>query len=95
MGSTWNMDLVREIYATAAREARAVGIHQLFTLVIEPNRDPRLGRNEEGYSEDPYLCARIAEAIVQRRQGDDVSATRQSGGRTVPLSRTEPAGRRS
>jgi len=74
IGSTWNPQLVREIYATAAREARSVGIHQLFTLVVEPNRDPRLGRNEEGYSEDPYLCARIAESIVLGAQGQDVSA---------------------
>jgi len=74
IGSTWNMDLVRRIYAAAAREARSVGIHQLFTLVVEPNRDPRLGRNEEGYSEDPYLCARIAESIVRGAQGYDVSA---------------------
>ena len=74
IGSTWDPELVREIYATAAREARSVGIHQLFTLVVEPNRDPRLGRNEEGYSEDPYLCARIAESIVRGAQGDDVSA---------------------
>jgi beta-glucosidase len=59
IGSTWNMDLVRRIYSVAAKEARAVGIHQLFTLVIEPIRDPRLGRNEEAYSEDPYLCSRI------------------------------------
>jgi beta-glucosidase len=74
IGSTWNMDMVREIYSAEAREARAVGIHQLFTLVIEPNRDPRLGRNEEGYSEDPYLCSRVAQAIVQGAQGKDVSA---------------------
>ena len=74
LGSTWNPDLLREIYAAAAREARAVGIHQLFTLVIEPNRDPRLGRNQEGYSEDPYLCARIAETIVEGAQGGDVAA---------------------
>ena len=74
IGSTWNMDLVNKIYTIAAREARAVGIHQLFTLVVEPVRDPRLGRNEEGYSEDPYLCSRIAEEIVEGVQGDDVSA---------------------
>ncbi len=74
LGSTWNMDLVEDIYSTAAREARAIGIHQLFTLVVEPNRDPRLGRNEEGYSEDIYLCSRIAESIVKGVQGDDVSA---------------------
>ncbi len=74
IGSTWNMDLVKSIYTTAAREARAIGIHQLFTLVVEPNRDPRLGRNEEGYSEDPYLCSRIAESIVGGTQGNDISA---------------------
>ena len=74
IGSTWNMDLVRQIYSAEASEARSVGIHQLFTLVIEPNRDPRLGRNQEGYSEDPYLCSRIAQSIVQGAQGKDVSA---------------------
>jgi beta-glucosidase len=74
IGSTWNLDLIQRIYAAAAREARAVGIHQLYTLVVEPNRDPRLGRNQEGYSEDPYLCSRIAEAVVAGAQGDDVSA---------------------
>jgi len=74
IGSTWNMGLVKRIYTVAAREARAIGIHQIFTLVIEPNRDPRLGRNQEGFSEDPYMCSRIAETIVGAAQGDDVSA---------------------
>jgi beta-glucosidase len=74
IGSTWNMNLVKDIYTVAAREARAIGVHQLFTLVVEPNRDPRLGRNEEGYSEDPYLCSRIAMSIVGGTQGDDISA---------------------
>jgi beta-glucosidase len=74
LGSSWNPSMLMQIYAAAAREARAVGIHQLFTLVIEPNRDPRLGRNQEGYSEDPFLCARIAEAIVEGVQGSDVAA---------------------
>lgn len=73
LGSTWNLDLLARIYATAAREARARGIHQLYTLVVEPNRDPRLGRNQEGFSEDPFLCARIAQTIVESAQGRDVS----------------------
>ncbi len=73
LGSTWNLDLLRKVYETAAKEARAVGIHQLFTLVIEPTRDPRLGRNQEGYSEDPYLCAQIAKTIVRAVQGYDIS----------------------
>ncbi len=74
IGSMWDMDLVREIYAAAAAEARSVGIHQLFTIVIEPNRDPRMGRNEETYSEDPWLCSRIAEAAVRGAQGDNIAA---------------------
>jgi beta-glucosidase len=74
IGSAWNMEMVENIYAAVAKEARARGIHALGTLVIEPNRDPRLGRNEEGYSEDPYFCSRIAEAIVHGIQGNDVSA---------------------
>lgn len=73
IGSTWNMDMVKDIYTVAAREGRAIGIHQLFTLVVEPNRDPRLGRNEETYSEDPYLCSRIAEQIVMGTQGDNIA----------------------
>ena len=59
---------------TVAKEARSIGIHQNFTLVVEPIRDPRLGRNEEAFSEDPFLCSRIAETIVRSMQGNDVSA---------------------
>lgn len=74
LGSTWNLDLIERIYAAVAREARSVGVHQLYTLVIEPTRDPRLGRNEEGYSEDPYLVSQIAGRIVAGIQRDDISA---------------------
>ena len=74
IGSSWNRNLVREIYTTAAREGKSIGVHGLCTLVIEPNRDPRMGRNEEGYSEDPYMCSQIAAEIVQALQGYDISA---------------------
>jgi beta-glucosidase len=74
LGSTFDMDLVKAIYAAAAAEARSIGVHELCTLVIEPNRDPRLGRNMEGYSEDPYLCGRIATSIVRGAQGYSVAA---------------------
>jgi beta-glucosidase len=73
LGSSWDLCLFEEVYAATAREARAIGVHQLFTLVVEPNRDPRLGRNQEGYSEDPWLVSRIAETIVRAVQGSDVS----------------------
>jgi beta-glucosidase len=74
LGSAWDPDLISEIYAATAEEARAIGIHQIFTLVVEPIRDPRLGRNEEAWSEDPYFCARYAETIVRAVQGDHVAA---------------------
>ena len=74
IGSSWNKNLVRQIYTVAAKEGKAIGVHGLCTLVIEPNRDPRMGRNEEGYSEDPYMCSQIAANIVQALQGYDISA---------------------
>lgn len=74
MGSTFDPDLVRSVYAAAAAEARAVGIHMLSTLVMELDRDPRMGRNEEAYTEDPYLYSRIAESIVQGTQGTNLAA---------------------
>ena len=74
IGSSFDIDLVKSIYAVAAAEARAVGIHMLSTLVMELDRDPRMGRNEEAYTEDPYLYSRIGEAIVRATQGFDISA---------------------
>jgi beta-glucosidase len=74
VGSSFDMELVKAIYAAAAAEARAVGIHMLSTLVMEVNRDPRMGRNEEAYTEDPYLYMRIGECIVRGTQGSDISA---------------------
>ena len=74
VGSSFDMDLVKAVYATAAAEARAVGIHMLSTLVMEVDRDPRMGRNEEAYTEDPYLYMRIGETIVRATQGSDISA---------------------
>jgi beta-glucosidase len=74
LGSSFDMPLVQSIYAASAREARAVGIHVLSTLVLELDRDPRMGRNEEAYTEDPYLGSRIAEAIVRGAQGPNVDA---------------------
>ena len=63
LGATFNLDLISRIYAATAKEARSIGIHQIFTLVVEPIRDPRLGRNQEAYSEDPFQCAQYAEAM--------------------------------
>ena len=74
IGSTFDMPLVNAIYAASAQEARASGIHVLSTLVLETDRDPRLGRNMEAYTEDPYLYSRIATDIVQGAQGSNIDA---------------------
>lgn len=74
IGSTFDVDLVKSIYAAAAEEARAVGVNMLSTLVLELDRDPRMGRNEEAYTEDPYLYSRIAENIVWGAQGGKLDA---------------------
>ena len=73
IGSSFDLDLVKSIYAAAAAESRAVGIHMLSTLVMELDRDPRMGRNEEAYTEDPYLGMRIGEAIVRGTQGSNIA----------------------
>jgi beta-glucosidase len=73
VGSSFDLDLIKAIYAAAASEARAVGIHMLSTLVMETHRDPRMGRNEEAYTEDPHLYMRIGETIVRATQGYDIS----------------------
>jgi len=74
IGSSFDLELVRAIYSAAAGEARSSGIQMLSTLVLETDRDPRMGRNMEAYSEDPYLDARIAENIVRGAQGENVEA---------------------
>jgi len=74
LGSSFDMPLIKAIYAAAAEEARSTGIHMLSTLVLETDRDPRMGRNMEGYTEDPYLDARIADNIVHGAQGQSIDA---------------------
>lgn len=74
IGSSFDMPLVQAIYAASAQEARAIGIHVLSTLVLELDRDPRMGRNEEAYTEDPYLGSRVGAAIVRGAQGSNIDA---------------------
>lgn len=74
IGSSFDRDLVRAVYSATAAEARSVGIHVLSTLVSELDRDPRMGRNEEAYTEDPYLYSQIIGDIVRAVQGTDIAA---------------------
>lgn len=73
LAGTWNVELVREVFSVAALEARKRGAHQVLSPVLDLARDPRWGRMEETYGEDPYLVARLGVAAVQGFQGSGPS----------------------
>ncbi|GHE06514.1 glycoside hydrolase family 3 C-terminal domain-containing protein [Streptomyces alanosinicus] len=73
LGATFDPELIGRVYRAVAREARAVGIHALSTIMAELNRDPRYGRGIWSFSEDPYLTGRIVAALVPAMQGDDLA----------------------
>jgi beta-glucosidase len=70
LGATFNTDLVYRLFKMTAEEARARGTHQALTPVVDVAREPRWGRVEETYGEDPYLVSRMGIAAVQGFQGD-------------------------
>ena len=70
LAATFRPALVETLYAMAAREARTRGAHQALTPVVDVARDPRWGRVEETFGEDPFLVAQMGVAAVQGFQGD-------------------------
>jgi beta-glucosidase len=70
LGATFDADLVESLFAMTAEEARLRGTHQALTPVVDVARDPRWGRVEETYGEDPYLVSRLGIAAVRGFQGD-------------------------
>jgi len=70
LASTFNPELVEEIYSAIAEDARSRGAHQALTPVVDVARDPRWGRVEETFGEDPCLVATMGIAAVKGFQGD-------------------------
>lgn len=70
LGATFNPELVEALYAMAALETRVRGAHQALTPVVDVARDPRWGRVEETFGEDPYLVGTMGIAAVKGFQGD-------------------------
>jgi len=70
LSSSWDPALVTSVYTVVAREARARGVQILLTPVINLGRDPRWGRIEETFGEDPYIASRLGVAEVRGLQGD-------------------------
>lgn len=69
LSCSWDMEAVEQSAHIAAVEASADGIAWTFSPMVDLGRDPRWGRVSEGSGEDPYLNARIAEAMVYGYQG--------------------------
>ncbi|MEU6222494.1 glycoside hydrolase family 3 N-terminal domain-containing protein [Streptomyces sp. NPDC047042] len=70
VGATWDPDLYERAAAHAAAELRARGGHLALVSALDIARDPRWGRTEECFGEDPYLAARLTEALVRGMQGE-------------------------
>ncbi len=69
LASTWDPAMVEEVFTATAQEVRARGSQQCLSPVLDLARDPRWGRTEETYGEDPYLGSRIGVAAVKGFQG--------------------------
>ncbi|MBD5451218.1 MAG: hypothetical protein HDR25_01120 [Lachnospiraceae bacterium] len=74
MSNTWNPELIQSMADVISDEAR--GKNNRYNLsywspTVNMARDPRWGRNEEGYGEDPYLAGQIGAAFVKGLQGTD------------------------
>ena len=75
LGSTWNVDLLREVGQHLAREAKDKGASVLLAPTMNLFRSTLNGRNFESYAEDPYLTGKLGVAYVQGLQERGVAAT--------------------
>jgi len=69
LASSWDPDLMRRVNAVTAREIAARGVTLALTPVVDIARDPRWGRIEETFGEDPYLVGEMGVAAVEGLQG--------------------------
>lgn len=70
LGSTWNPALVRQMGSVIAEEASLAGVDQALSPLFDLARDPRYGRVEECYGEDPFLVKQMGVAFVIGMQGE-------------------------
>ena len=68
--ATWDPALIETMAQCLGRQLRAAGAHQGLAPILDVTRDPRWGRIEETFGEDPYLVAALGVAYVRGLQGD-------------------------
>ncbi|HVO58170.1 MAG TPA: glycoside hydrolase family 3 N-terminal domain-containing protein [Dongiaceae bacterium] len=72
LASSWDPALLHDVFSATAAEARSRGAQECLAPVLDLARDPRWGRTEETYGEDPYLVTRLGVAAIQGFQGTEV-----------------------
>lgn len=77
LACSWDPGLFEKVYSVIAKEIRTRGAHHVLSPVIDVCRDPRWGRVEETYGEDPYLNSVLSCSAVKGLQGS-------SNGRVAP-----------
>jgi beta-glucosidase len=73
LASTFEPELIEAMGRVIRAQMLAVGARQTLAPVLDVTRDPRWGRAEETYGEDPYLASRIGVAYVRGVQGEDLA----------------------
>ncbi len=75
LSATWNEQLMFQVGTVIGKESHARGIQQLLSPTLNLGRDPRNGRTEETYGEDPLLAARMGVNFIKAVQAENVVCT--------------------
>jgi beta-glucosidase len=70
LASSWDPELLLKVNSIIGREIRVRGVREVLSPVVDVARDPRWGRIEETFGEDPYLVSQLGVAAVRGLQGD-------------------------
>ncbi|MGA7241903.1 MAG: glycoside hydrolase family 3 N-terminal domain-containing protein [Terracidiphilus sp.] len=73
LAATWNLGIAQRTGSAIAAEARATGVGMILAPVLDLAREPRWGRVEEDFGEDPYLTGQMGLAYVRGAQGDSLN----------------------
>lgn len=74
-GSTFNPKLIQKMTGAAGLEAKAIGIHQILSPVLDIAREIRWGRVEETFGEDPFLIAEMGTSFIKGYQQYNITCT--------------------
>jgi len=97
LGATWNRALIRQIGQVTGSEAHALGYDNIYAPIMDVLRDPRWGRSEESYGEDPFLVSELGTQMVLGIQSEHIVSTMKhfcvysnNKGAREDMARTDP-----